>query len=291
MPESAEAGTTAATAADRVREAVPAGSLRHFAALFSGSPRRASLEALYAFEAELRRVVAAASHEAAHARLQWWRGEVDRLAAGRPSHPLAQALVPLRGQRDLDLALLHEMLVAADLDLAQMTYRTRQELDAYLFRASGVTQSLIATVLAGERGLAPAEREFARRLGAAVRQVEILFDLDRDLARGRMYAPIEALEAAGIDPVTFARDWRGMPARSFIADWQARLRQELDALPGQLAEPAHRAAQRHGLVLAALHARWLDLFTGTTAPGNTPPPELGSLTRLWTAWRTALRYP
>jgi len=291
MPDGAEAGTAAATAADRVREAVPAGSLRHFAALFSGSPRRASLEALYAFEAELRRVVAAASHEAAHARLQWWRGEVDRLAAGRPSHPLSQALVPLRGQRDLDVARLHEMLVAADLDLARMTYRTWQELEAYLFRASGITQSLIAAMLAGERGLAPAEREFARRLGAAVRQVEILIDLDRDLARGRMYATIEALEAAGIDAVAFARDWRGMPARSFLADWQARLRQELDALPSLLEEPTHRSAQRHGLVLAALHARWLELRTEATARANAPSPELGSLTRLWTAWRTALRYP
>jgi len=291
MPDGAVAGTAAATAADRVREAVPAGSLRHFAALFSGSPRRASVEALYAFEAELRRVVAAASHEAAHARLQWWRGEVDRLAAGRPSHPLGQALVSLRGQRDLDLARLHDMLVAADLDLAQMTYRTWQELEAYLLRASGTAQSLIAAVLAGERGLASIEGEFARRLGAAVRQVEILFDLDCDLARGRMYAPIEALEAASIDPVAFARDWRASPARAFLADWQTRLRRELDVLPSLLVEPTHRAAQRHGLILAALHARWLDLRTEATALANAPSPELGSLTRLWTAWRTALRYP
>ena len=127
-----------------------------------------------------------------------------RSAAGRPTHPLAQALLPLRGRRDVDLARLHEMLVAADLDLAQMTYRSWQELDAYLFRASGTLQSLIAATLAGERGLAPAEREFASRLGAAVRQAEMLAGLRRDLARGRMYAPTEALETAGIDPVAFA---------------------------------------------------------------------------------------
>src|SRR5690606_30570381 len=144
-----------------VPDGVAPGSLRHFAVLFSGSPDKPLIEAVYAFEAEMRRIVAGASHEAAHAKLQWWRGEIDRLAAGRPSHPVASALLPLRGRRDVDLTLLHEMLVAADLDLARMTYSTWQELDAYLFRSAGIVQTLIAALLAGERGLAPAEREFA----------------------------------------------------------------------------------------------------------------------------------
>jgi len=78
-------------------DGVAPGSLRHFAVLFSGSPDKPLIEAVYAFEAEVRRIVASASHDAAHARLQWWRGELDRLVAGRPSHPIAQALLPLRG--------------------------------------------------------------------------------------------------------------------------------------------------------------------------------------------------
>jgi len=266
-------------------DAVAPGSLRYFAVLFSGSPEKALIEAVYAFEAESRRMVAATSHEAAHAKLQWWRGEIDRLAAGRPSHPLSRALLPLRGRRDVDLTQLHEMLVAADLDLARMTYSTWQELDAYLFRSAGIAQTLIAAILAGERGLAPAEREFARRLGAALRQSEMLFDLDRDLARGCLYAPTAALEAAGIDPQAFARDRRMATASTFIAGWQDRVRSELGSLPATLAEPALRNAQRHGLVLAALHARWLERRSALAAAH-----ELGPFTRLWTAWRTALRH-
>jgi phytoene synthase len=266
------------------------GSLRHFAVLFSGSPDKPLIEAVYAFEAEVRRIVAATSHEAAHAKLQWWRGEIDRLAAGRPSHPLASALLPLRGRRDVDLTLLHEMLVAADLDLARMTYSTWQELDAYLVRSAGIAQTLIAAVLAGQRGLAPAEREFARRLGASLRQSEMLFDLDRDLARGRLYAPTTALESAGIDPQAFASDIRTATASTFIAGWQERLRGELGSLPAILAEPALRDAQRHGLVLAALYARWLQTRSAASAPAGGPPPELGAFTRLWTAWRTALHH-
>ncbi len=271
-------------------DGVAPGSLRHFAVLFSGSPDKPLIEAVYAFEAEMRRIVAGASHEAAHARLQWWRGEIDRLAAGRPSHPVASALQPLRGRRDVDLTLLHEMLVAADLDLARMTYSTWQELDAYLFRSAGIVQTLIAALLAGERGLAPAEREFARRLGTALRQSEVLFDLDRDLARGRLYAPTAALEAAGIDPESFVRDRRTATASTFIGGWQERVRRELGSLPATLAEPGLRGAQRHGLVLAALHARWLEARSAASAPAGGPRPELGAFTRLWTAWRTALHH-
>lgn len=289
-PDGGESAAADAIAAECARAGVPAGSLRHFAVLFSGATERAPIEALYAFEAELRHIVAATSHEAAHARLKWWRGEVDRLASGRPSHPLARALLPLRGRRDLDLARLHELLVAADLDLARMTYRTWQELDAYLVRAGGTTQSLIAAALAGERGLEPAEREFARRLGAAVRQVEMLFELDRDLAGGRMYAPSGALEAAGIDPVSFARDWSAASAGPFIAAWSERLRRDFDALPGLLDAPDLRRTQRHGLVLAALHARWLDGRAERATPASSRPRELGPSIRLWTAWRTALRH-
>jgi phytoene synthase len=275
--------------ADRVRESVQPGSLRFLAALFSGSTQRSSLEAVYAFEAEVRRIVASASHDAAHARLQWWRGELDRLAAGRPSHPLAQALLPLRGRRDVDLGLLHEMLVAADLDLARMTYVSWQELDAYLFRSAGASQTLIAATLAGDRGLTQAEREFARRLGATVRQTEMLFNLERDRACGRVYAPLRALESASIDPSTFQRSSSDPAATAFVAGWQARLRRELESLPDILGEPSLRSTQRHGLVLAALHARWLDRLPAPVATAG-QGTELGPLTRLWTAWRAALRH-
>jgi phytoene synthase len=271
-------------------EGLAPGSLRHFAVLFSGSSEKPLIEAVYALEAELRRIVALTSHEAAHAKLQWWRGEIDRLAAGRPSHPLAGALLPLHGRRDVDLALLHEMLVAADLDLTRMTYSTWQELDAYLFRSAGIAQALIAAVLAGERGLAPAEREFARRLGAIVRQCEMLFDLDRDLARGHLYAPTAALEAAGLEPEAFVRDRRTAAAGTFIAGWQQRVRGELASLPALLDERASRGAQRHGLVLASLHARWLETRSAASTPAGSPRTELGSFNRLWTAWRTALSH-
>jgi len=259
-------------------ERLAPGSLRYFAVLFATPAARAVLEALYSFEGELRRVSAGASHEAAHARLGWWRGEVDRLAAGRPEHPIAVALLPLRSCRDGDPTLLHELLTAADLDLARMTYRTWPELEAYCFRAAGALQTLLAATLAGDRALTPTEREFARRLGSAVRQVEMLRDLRVDLAAGRLYAPLEPLDAAGVAPSDLEDRASSPAAERFLADWAVRLGDELGALPDVLADAAERARQRHGLVLGALHGRLL------------ARTDLGPVNRLWTAWRTALRY-
>jgi phytoene synthase len=267
----------------------PPGSLRYFAVLFASPSVRPLLDALYGFDAEIRATVDSTAHETAHARLQWWRGEIDRLVAGRPSHPIAAALEPLRTRRDVDLASLHEALVAADLDLARLTYRSWEELEAYCYRASGSLQALAAAALAGERPVTAAELEFARRLGSAQRQAEMIRDFQHDLRHGRLYLPLEVIEAAGFDP----SGWQPAPPQESVSRllgaWRERVARSLASLPGLLPQKSQRAAQRPGLVLAALHERLLKETT-RVAPGALTRADIAPLARLWTAWRTAVRY-
>ncbi len=160
--------------------------------------------------------------------------------------------------RDVDLTLLHETLVGADLDLARLTYRNWQELEAYCYRSAGALQTLIAATLAGDATLSEPEREFARRLGSAMRQAEILRDLRRDMPHGRLYAPLEALEAAGIDPAACARRLRRR--RHLMHCPATGARGSAQSWPRCLAccsNAEQRRTQRHGLVLAALHERLL----------------------------------
>ncbi|HVN41184.1 MAG TPA: squalene/phytoene synthase family protein [Steroidobacteraceae bacterium] len=273
---------------DPARDGPAPGSLRYYSVLFAPDDRRPLLESLYGFEHAVAEASALANHEAAHARLQWWRGEIDRLVAGRPEHPVAAGLLPLRTSRGADLGLLHEVLAAADLDLARFAYENWRELEAYCFRAAGALQTLIAAALAGEREPSVAERDFARALGSSVRQTEMLCDLAGDLARGRLYVPTSALESAGLDAAG-VRDEPDSPALlALLEGWRARLDQELATLPERLA-PAERRTQRPGLVLAALHRRLLERTVAPASGANTPP-SLGPWKRLWTAWRTAVRY-
>lgn len=281
--------STADTVREDLRRGLARGSPRHLAVLFAEPAARPLLGALYAFEAEIRRVVASASHEAAHARLQWWRDELDRLIAGRPSHPIAKGLSALQARGELDLGLLHELLSSADLDLSRFTYHQWRELEAYAFRSTGALQVLIAGVLADGRTLSEAEREFARRLGIGIREAEILRDLPLDVARGRLYAPLNVLTAAQIDPGSIGRGGTDAATARFLADWKDRIRRGLQSLPSLLGTTELRSTHRHGLVLAALHARLVDrLEPAGTAP--TGKLDFEPFAQLWTAWRTALRH-
>jgi phytoene synthase len=255
--------------------------------MFAPAHARGALEALYAFEAELADTVHASSHEVAHTRLQWWRSEVDRLLGGAPQHPVTRALLPLREIAGADLALLHEPFVAADIDLARMTFQDGRELEAYCFRAAGALQTLAAMASRGDAQLGEAERGFARRLGSAVRRTELLRDLRGHVAAGRLPLPLDVLERAGIDPHGVRPDTMTPALANLLRDLRDKLRREVTELPGAL-DRNERSQQRQGLVLAALHARLLDQVAHdrelARAQAVVPP-----WTRLWTAWRTAVR--
>ena len=229
----------------------------------------------------------ARQHEVAHTRVQWWRTEVDRFAAGRPQHPITVALLGLRDCASHDPFLLHEALTAADLDLAQHDLCGQAELEAYAFRCSGSLQTLAAAALAGARDLSAAEREFARRLGSALRQTEMLRDRSTDVEAGRMYLPTAVLEAADIDPTDLRSASPETMAR-VVRDWRDRVGQSLGGLPALLST-TERSRQHPGLVLAALHRRLLDRID-TRAQAGQDRAEVPPWSRLWTAWTTAVRY-
>jgi phytoene synthase len=198
-------------------------------------------------------------------------------------------LQPLRENRNVDLSLLHETLVAADLDLARLTYRNWQELDAYCFRAAGALQTVAAAALAGERPLAEPERTFARQLGSALRQAEMIRDLRRDQRNGRLYVPVEVLEAAGLDPTALHGTATSPVIDPLIGAWRSRVSATLASLPGMLIAREYRSTQRPGLVLGALHEKLL-MQTAQVGRDANDRAEVGPMTRLWTAWRAAVRF-
>jgi phytoene synthase len=191
---------------DPLQRGTPPGSLRHFAVTYAPDAARPLLSALYAFEAEVDDTVRSASHEVAHTRLAWWRGEVDRLLGGQPQHPVTRALLPLRERAADELALLHEPLVAADIDLACLALQNTREVEAYCFRAAGSIQTLAAIASNTERRIGERERTFARALGSCVRRIEMLRDLRAHLARGKLPLPLDALAAVGLEPAGLRPD-------------------------------------------------------------------------------------
>jgi 15-cis-phytoene synthase len=272
---------------DVLQRGTPPGSLRHYAVMYAPERARSMLSALYAYEAEIAETVWSSSHEVAHARLQWWRGEVDRLLGGQPTHPVMRALRSLRELLGERLSLLHEPLVAADIDLARMTFANSTELEAYCFRASGSLQTLAAHASSADAVLSDAEREFARQLGSAIRRTELLRDLRGHLGAGRLPVPLDLFAKAGIDPLALRPDTMTPAFGALLEATRQALQHEFQDLARGL-DRASRTRQRHGIVLAALHGRLLQQIEHGRELARRRA-EVPGWTKLWTAWRAALK--
>jgi 15-cis-phytoene synthase len=264
-----------------VNRAAPAGSMRYFSLLYAPEDRRDQLCALYVIDAEIRESAQSVNHDVAHTRLQWWRAEIDRLAIGSPQHPAARILNDSPIER-ASFAKLHEMIAAADMDLARMTYSNMRELRAYSSRSGGAIQELMAAQLVAPAPLDETVRAIANRIGVGVRQSEMLRDLRQDAYDGRVYLPQERLTRHNVS----LEDLR---AREVAPNVKAALREFKDAVQEELQSAIRSAtAQLRPLgVLAALHRKLLDRIAARDYDVATSRVELGPIEKPWVAWRTA----
>jgi 15-cis-phytoene synthase len=265
-----------------VNRAAPPGSMRYFSLLYAPEDRRDQLCALYVIDAEIRESAQSANHDVAHTRLGWWRAEIDRLVNGSAQHPATKLLNDGAAVDRALFAKLHETLVAADMDLARMTYSNTRELRAYCSRSGGAIQELMAAQLLAPLPLDEATRAIANRIGAGVRQSEILRDLRQDAFDGRVYLPQDQLTAHNVT----LEDLRG---REVAPRLKAALREYRDAVSEELqtALAAVRAPLRPLAVLAALHRSLLKRIGAHDFDVATARIDLGPIEKPWVAWRAA----
>lgn len=268
-----------------VNRTAPPGSMRYFALLYSPETSREIVQALYAIEAEIRESAKSASHDVAHTRLTWWRAETDRLINANPQHPATRALLErTSGDRSV-FNQLHEVLAAADMDLARMTFSNQQELRAYCSRSGGAVQELIATLLVRPEALDETTRAAANKLGVGIRMTEIVRDLRQDACDGNVYLPLDLLDKHELKT-------DHLRAREVDPKLKDALRSMREAAISELELPP-RGPQSESLrpvyVLAALHRKLLDHIVARNYDVATQRVELGPLQKPWTAWRAARR--
>ncbi len=267
-----------------VNRAAPPGSMRYFSLLYAPENKREQLLALYVIDAEIRESAQSANHDVAHTRLQWWRAEIDRLVNGSPQHPAMRLLNDSLRER-ASFAKLHETIVAADMDLARMTYSNMGELRAYASRSGGAIQELAAAQLVAPSLLDETVRATANRIGIGVRQSEMLRDLRQDAYAGRVYLPQERLTRHNVT----LEDMRG---REVAPHLKATLREFKDAVHEELrsALASAPASLRPLAVLGALHRRLLDRIAAQDFNVATSRIDLGPIEKPWVAWRTARKH-
>lgn len=248
---------------DYLNRAAPPGSMRYFALLYAEPQQRDALSALFVIDSEIR-ASAHAAHEVAHTRLQWWRAELDRLTNRSAQHPASQTLQDALPASDFTP--LHELLVAADMDLARMTYNTAAELDAYLVRSS--------------TGLHFGGDTNARVVGTWIRRVETLRDLAMDVRAGCIYWPLDELDAAGVSLDMLRANRMTDAIRALLIKEIQRLEMQFQTL---------KISTRPLAVLAQLHRKLLRQIEKSDYDVFSQRHDLSPLQKVWTAWRAARR--
>jgi phytoene/squalene synthetase len=299
---------------------------RYLAWLYSTDAQQPVLAALLEIEAEIASGLRPGiEHHVAHARLQWWSEEAERVAEGRPVHPLTRELVKARAKADIS-----GFADTSVWDLASATFETPKELTAYCERWAAAMFETAATVAHGiapseapvsnnapaTHGIAPSEAPVAssvsaarglapgaapeiietpaagisvlspwKTLGAAVREIELLADLAHDARIGRVRIPLDELDRAGVDPNTLAKLPWPAPLTTLLKERHETLRATIAKGVAGLTRE-EQMAQRGMLVWVALTWR-LSVRAQRSLPNVILPRRYDALADGWQAWRAA----
>lgn len=248
--------------------------------------RRAAITALYAFCREVDDVVDECSEPALAAiKLKWWDEEIDRAYDGQPSHPVGQALAPHVRRFDLPRTVLHQIVAGMAMDLTRRRYPDAATLADYCYHAAG-TVGILAAHIFGFRD--PGTLDYARELGQALQLINIIRDVREDAMRGRIYLPQDALARHGVAEADLLQGRESPGLTALLAELAAQARGHhaaaLERLPA-----VDRAAQRTGLVMAAIYLATLDEIERDGFRVLRQRIHLTPLRKLWIAWTTARR--
>ncbi|MBI2834566.1 MAG: presqualene diphosphate synthase HpnD [Acidobacteria bacterium] len=144
------------------------------------------------------------SHRAEAARaLDAWRRELAACFDGTdPQTEQGRALVPYVRAFPLPRTAFEAVIDGVEMDLDERHYETFEELQRYCERVASAV-GLIAIEIFGYED--PRSREYARNLGIALQLTNIVRDVPVDLARRRLYVPLEDLARFECEPADLAR--------------------------------------------------------------------------------------
>lgn len=126
--------------------------------------------------------------------LKGWRQEIAACftPGATPATPQGRALQPYALSFQLPRRAFEDLVDGVAMDIGHRRYRTFGELYQYCYRVAA-TVGLICVEIFGCREAA--SRDYAVDLGVALQLTNILRDVSVDLARGRLYIPLDEMTA------------------------------------------------------------------------------------------------
>jgi len=179
----------------------------YFASQLLASPERRAVHAAYAFcrvADDLVDRAAGLGIEAVHTALDDWDRQIEH-----PRDPIAIAFADVRRRYAIPAAPAHDLVAGVRMDLTPRAYESWDALREYCYGVAG-TVGLISAPIMGCR--TPEALPNAVDLGIAMQLTNILRDVAEDARMGRVYLPVDELEAFGCDPASLLA---GQPTGDF----------------------------------------------------------------------------
>jgi len=268
------------------QKAASSGSSFYYSFLFLPPNRRRAITALYAYCREVDDVVDECQDpQIAATKLAWWRLELDNLYAGKPEHPVTQALLPVLSEFNLPQEQLLEIIDGMEMDLQQSRYLDFKALSLYCYRVASVVGLLAAEIF----GFTDRRtQKYAHDLGMAFQLTNIIRDVGEDARRGRVYLPLDELKRFDV-PVSDILNSRYSDNFKKLMEFQIERAEHYYAQAMSQLPDIDRKTQRPGLVMAAIYRTVLDEIKHDGCQVLSQRTSLTPLRKLWIAWRTWIK--
>ena len=264
------------------QKAAASGSSFYYAFLFLPAPRRAAITAFYAFCREVDDVVDdAVDLGVAATKLAWWSTEVAQAYAGRPSHPVMQALMPHTATYGIAQHHLQSVIEGCQMDLEQTRYLDYPNLQRYCHLVAGVVGEVAAAIFGQTQAQTTT---YAHTLGQALQLTNIIRDVGEDAQRGRIYLPVNELQQFEVKAQDILQRSYS-PRFTALMQFQARRAQGLYDEALALLPAADRRAQKPGLMMASIYRALLREIEHDQFKVLHQRISLTPLRKLWLAWK------
>lgn len=264
------------------QKAAASGSSFYYAFLFLPAPRRAAITAFYAFCREVDDIVDdTLDVGVAASKLAWWQTEVAQAFAGKPSHPVMRALMPLAADYAIEEGHLQKVIQGCQMDLEQTRYLDYPGLQRYCHLVAGIVGEVAANIFGRTQAQTTA---YAHKLGQALQLTNILRDVGEDALRGRIYLPVNELQQFEVKAQDILQRSYS-PRFTALMQFQAQRAQQLYDEALALLPSTDRRAQKPGLMMASIYRALLGEIERDNFRVLHQRISLTPLRKFWLAWR------
>ncbi len=231
-------------------KAIKSGSSFYYSFLFLPTESRRAITAIYAFCREVDDVVDECSDPSlARIKLSWWRNEIGNLYQNKPEHPVGKALAEHIASLNLQQEHILAIIDGMEMDLDQSRYLDWAGLKKYCWHAASAVGLLSVQVFGFKN---QNTLQFAEKLGLALQMTNIIRDVGDDARRGRIYLPIEDLQAFDVKAADILNSNYNDNFQKLMA-FQANRARQLYKEAFELLVDEDRRAQRPSIMMAAIY--------------------------------------